>query len=79
VVTGLEMLSMLDGFSRYNQEEASVANQHKTTFTTPWGTFAYRRMPFGLMNVGTTFQREMDMAFGSLKGKCIVVYLDDLM
>ncbi|KAH9294695.1 hypothetical protein KI387_038283, partial [Taxus chinensis] len=77
-VTGSEMLSMLDGFLGYNQVEVSVAYKRKTAFTTPWGTFSYRRMPFGLINVGATFQREMDLAFGSLKGKCIVVYLDDL-
>ena len=35
----------------------------KTTFTTKWGTFAYRRMPFGLINAGATFQRAMDEAF----------------
>ncbi|KAH9307169.1 hypothetical protein KI387_043841 [Taxus chinensis] len=77
-VTGSEMLSMLDGFSGYNQVEVDTADQHKTAFTTPWGTFAYKRMPFGLINAGATFQRAMDLAFGSLKGKCIVIYLDDL-
>jgi len=35
----------------------------KTTFTTPWGTFMYDKMPFGLTNVGATFQRAMDIAF----------------
>ncbi|KAH9327766.1 hypothetical protein KI387_007944, partial [Taxus chinensis] len=49
-VTGSEMLSMLDGFSGYNQVEVDIADQHKTAFTTPWGTFAYKRMPFGLIN-----------------------------
>ncbi|KAH9316614.1 hypothetical protein KI387_025241, partial [Taxus chinensis] len=63
VVTGSEMLSMLDGFSGYNQVEVNTVDQHKTTFTTPWGTFAYKRMPFGLINVGATFQRAMDLAF----------------
>ncbi|KAH9319949.1 hypothetical protein KI387_021718, partial [Taxus chinensis] len=69
VVSGSEMLSMLDGFSGYNQVEVSTPDQHKTAFTTPWGTFAYKRMPFGLINVGATFQRVMDLAFGSPKGK----------
>ncbi|KAH9326320.1 hypothetical protein KI387_006498, partial [Taxus chinensis] len=35
-VTGSEMLSMLDGFSGYNQVEVNTADQHKTAFTTPW-------------------------------------------
>ncbi|KAH9299828.1 hypothetical protein KI387_031510, partial [Taxus chinensis] len=63
VVTGSEMLSMLDGFSGYNQIEVSAEDQFKTAFTTPWGTFAYSRMPFGLTNSGATFQWAMDFAF----------------
>ncbi|XP_059076512.1 uncharacterized protein LOC131875838 [Cryptomeria japonica] len=77
-VTGSEMLSMLDGFSGYNQIEVSEPDQHKTAFTTPLGTFAYRRMPFGLINAGATFQRAMDLAFRGIVGRYIVVYLDDL-
>ena len=46
----------------------------KTTFTTKWGTFAYRCMPFGLINVGATFQRIMDEAFKGLIKKCIIIY-----
>ena len=38
-------------------------DQLKTTFTTPWGTFMYLKMPFGLMNAGATFQRAMDIAY----------------
>ncbi|KAH9294618.1 hypothetical protein KI387_038206 [Taxus chinensis] len=77
-VTGSEMLSMLDGFSGYNQIEVSPEDQFKTAFTTPWGTFAYSRMPFGLTNSSATFQWAMDFAFKGMMGKVIVVYLDDL-
>ncbi|XP_059068351.1 uncharacterized protein LOC131054285 [Cryptomeria japonica] len=70
-VTGSEMLSMLDGFLGYNQIEVSEPDQHKTAFTTPWGTFAYRRMPFGLINAGATFQRAMDLAFCGIVGRFI--------
>lgn len=73
-----EMISMLDGFSRYNQVSVAKEDQHKTTFTTPWETFAYNCMPFSLINVGATFQRAMNLSFGHLIGKIIVVYLDDL-
>jgi hypothetical protein len=59
-VIGAGMLSMLDGFSGYNQVLVKEEDQLKTTFTTPWGTYKYLRMPFGLLNVGSTFQREMD-------------------
>ena len=50
----------------------------KTTFRTKWGTFAYRRMPFGLINAGATFQRAVDIAFHGLIGRSAVVYLDDI-
>jgi ribonuclease HI len=62
-VSGSKRLSLLDGFSGYNQVLMSPPDQLKTTFHTPWGTYAYRKMPFGLINVGATFQRAMDIAF----------------
>jgi ribonuclease HI len=62
-VSGSERLSLLDGFSGYNQVLMSPSDQLKTTFRTPWGTYAYRKMPFDLINVSATFQREMDIAF----------------
>jgi hypothetical protein len=62
-VSGSERLSLLDGFSGYNQVLMSPPDQLKTTFCTPWGTYAYRKMPFGLINASATFQREMDIAF----------------
>ena len=62
-VVGSKIISLLDGFSGYNQVLVLPRDQHKTTFTTPWGTFMYVKMPFGLMNVGATFQRAMDIAF----------------
>ena len=72
------MISMLDGFSGYNQIRLKAEDRHKTTFTTPWGTFEYLRMPFGLSNAGATFQRAMDYAFKGLIGKLIEIYQDDL-
>ena len=48
---------MLDGFSGYNQVMVKKEDRHETTFITPWGTFEYLRMPFGLINVEATFQR----------------------
>ena len=77
-VVGSEMFSLLDGFSGYNQVLVSLDEQLKTTFRTPWGTFAYKRMPFGMINVGAMFQRAMDIAFRGLIHNSIVVYLDDV-
>jgi hypothetical protein len=69
---------MLDGFSKYNQIIVHPDDQEKTTFTTPWGAFMYAKMPFGLMNVGETFQRAMDIAFAEEKDKFIIIYLDNI-
>jgi hypothetical protein len=71
-------MSMLDGFFGYNQVLVNKEDQNKTTFTTPWGTFAYLRMPFGLLNAGATFQRAMDFTFKELMSKFIEIYQDDL-
>ena len=77
-VVGSQRMSMLDGFSGYNQVVAHPSDQEKTTFTTPWGTFMYAKISFGLTNVGVTFQREMDIAFLEEKDKFVVIYLDDI-
>ena len=71
-------MSFLDCFSGYDQVAVHLDDQEKTTFTTPWGTFMYAKMPFGLMNVGATFQRVMELAFVGLKDKFVLIYLDDL-
>ena len=72
------MFSLLDGFSWYNQVLVTKQDRLKTTFRTKWGTFTYRRMPFGLMNGRATFQRAMHIAFRGLSGHCVVFYLDDV-
>ena len=55
MVSGSELFSLLDGFFGYNQVLVAEEDKFKTTFRTKWGTFAYRRMPFGLVNAGATF------------------------
>jgi hypothetical protein len=64
---------MLDGFSRYNQIMVHPDDQEKTTFTTPWGTFMYAKMPFGIINAGETIQRAMGISFADEKDKFIVI------
>jgi hypothetical protein len=75
--TGHEVLSLMDGFFGYNQIQIHPADQYKTAFTTPWGTFSYRVMPFGLKNAGATFQRDMTYIFHDLS-HIILAYLDNL-
>ena len=77
-VVGANRMSMIDGFSGYNQIVVSDLDKEKTTFTTPWGTFMYDKMLFGLMNAGATFQRTMDIAFIGERDKFVVICLDDL-
>jgi hypothetical protein len=77
-VVGANRMSMIDGFSGYNQIAMNEQDREKTAFTTPWGTFMYDKMPFGLMNAGATFQRAMDIAFIGERDKFVVIYLDDL-
>jgi hypothetical protein len=75
---GSGMMSMLDGFSGYNQVLVDKQDMYKTAFITPWGTYSYIRMPFGLMNARATSQCAMDYAFSDYLFKFIVVYQDDL-
>jgi hypothetical protein len=58
-LAGNEFYCFLDGFSGYFQIPIDPLDQEKTTFTCPYGTFAYRHMPFGLCNALGTFQRCM--------------------
>jgi hypothetical protein len=72
-----KVLSFMDGFSGYNQIQIHLADQYKIAFITPWGTFAYRVMPFVLKNAGATFQQAMTYIFHDLAA-IILAYLDDL-
>jgi hypothetical protein len=74
---GSEIFSLMDGFSGYNQINIAPEDQHKTTFICPWGTFAYRKLPFGLKNVGAMFQRAMSYSFHDIK-HIVQPYFDDL-
>ncbi|KAI5334934.1 hypothetical protein L3X38_025067 [Prunus dulcis] len=67
----------LDGYSGYNQIAIALEHQEKTTFTCPFGTFAYRRMPFGLCNALATFQRCMMSIFSDMVEEIIKVFMDE--
>ena len=68
----------LDGYSGYFQIEIAVEDKEKTTFTCPFGTYTYRRMPFGLCNALTTFQRCMLSIFSDMVECIMEVFMDEL-
>ena len=68
----------LDGYFGYFQIEIAVEDQEKTTFTCPFDTYAYRRMPFGLCSALATFQRCMLNIFNDLVERTMEVYTDDI-
>nr|GEY17957.1 reverse transcriptase domain-containing protein [Tanacetum cinerariifolium] len=74
-----EYYYFLDGFSGYFQIPIDLKDQEKTTFTCPYETFAYRRMPFGLCNAPGTFQRCMMAVFHDMIEKMMEVFMDDFL
>ena len=66
-----------DGYFSYNQLEIAMEDQNKTTFTCPFGTFAYKPMPFGLCNAPATFQRCMISIFCDMVEQILEVFMDD--
>ncbi|GJX33938.1 reverse transcriptase domain-containing protein [Tanacetum coccineum] len=78
-LAGNEYYCFLDGFSGYFQIPIDPLDQEKTTFTCPYETFAYRRMPFGLCNAPGTFQRCMVAIFHDMIEKTMEVFMDDFL
>ena len=67
----------LDGYSGFFQIHVLQPDQEKTTFTCPFGTYAYRGMPFRLCNAPATFQRCMTAIFSDFYEKIVEVFMDD--
>jgi hypothetical protein len=66
----------LDGYSGFMQIPIHLDDQHKTKFTCPYGTFAYRRMPFVLCNAPASFQRCMMAVFSEFIKEIVEVFMD---
>ena len=75
---GSAMFSFMDGFSGYNQIRMAPKDAEKTAFRTPMGNFYYIVMPFGLKNVGTTYQRAMTAIFHDMMHQELEDYVDDI-
>ena len=77
-LTGARWFSTLDLASGYNQVPVTEADRPKTAFCTPFGLFEWNRMPFGLCNAPSTFQRLMQRMFGDQQCQSLLLYLDDI-
>jgi len=77
-VAGNKVLSFLDAYFGYNQILMAASDMNKTTFITNDANYFYRVIPFGLKNVGATYQWLMDKVFSHLMGQCVEVYIDDM-
>ena len=78
ILAGKGWYCFLDGYSGYNQICIAPEDQEKTTFACPYGTFAFKRMPFVLCNVPATFQRCMLSIFSDMVEYNIEVFMEDL-
>ena len=76
-VVGHEFYCFLNGYSRYNQIEIALEDQEKTTFTCPFGTFAFRKIPFRLCNALGTFQRCMMGILSDMIELILEIFIDD--
>ena len=77
-IYGQPFYCFLDGYSGYFQIEIAAEDKEKTTFTCLFGTYAYRKMPFGLCNAPATFQLCMLSIFSDLVERIMEVYMDDI-
>ncbi|XP_040934449.1 uncharacterized protein [Gossypium hirsutum] len=75
--TGIIMVENVEGEMIPKRVSVTPEDQEKTTFTCPFGTFAYRRMPFGLCNPLATFQRCILSIFSDYIKRGIEVFMDD--
>lgn len=77
-MVGHQQMSFLDTFQGYHQIALAPEDQEKTTFITPKGNYHYTMMPFGLKNVGATYQQMVTRMFKELIGTTVEAYIDDM-
>ena len=74
----IALLLVMDGFLAYNQIKMGREDMEKTSFITPWGTYCYKVMPFGLKNARATYQHVVTTLLHDLIHKEVEVYVDDM-
>lgn len=77
-LSGARWFTTMDLASGYNQVPVAEKDKYKTAFCTPFGLFEWNRMPFGLCNAPSTFQRLMERIFGAQNCRSLLLYLDDV-
>ena len=77
ILVGHPHYCFVDGYPDYNQIAIALEDKEKTTFSCPYGTFAFRRMSFGLCNAPVTFQRCMMSIFSNLVEEVMEIFMDD--
>jgi hypothetical protein len=75
---GCVLLCFLDYYSGYHQITLKEEDQIKTAFITPFGTYAYKTMSFGLKNAGATYQHAIQMCFADRLHWNVEAYVDDV-
>ena len=76
---GHKLLTFMDAFSGYNQIKMDEEDQEKTAFITSQGLYCYKVIPFGLKNIGATYQRLVNKMFNKKIGRNMEVYVDDML
>lgn len=79
LLAGNNLFISLDLASGYYQIPIAESSRPKTAFVTPDGQFEYNRMPFGLVNAPSVFQRTMNKILSEAKIKYALVYMDDIL
>jgi len=77
MLSSKKYFSFVDSYNGYNQIQIAKEYQERTTFTCPWGSYAYKVLPFGLCNVPTTFQRVVLAIYSDLIHDYVEIYMDD--
>lgn len=77
-LSGAQWFSVMDLKSGYYQIEMNESDKHKTTFVCPLGFWEWNRLPQGITNAPSTFQRLMEKCMGDINLREVLVFLDDI-